>query len=252
MIQPRRAIVVGGAGGIGGATVHALDQQGYRTVVADFDFARAQKVLDQLQGKDHEAVRLDVTEPQTIVAAFDAIEASDPASILVIASGGPTSSLEHAGTIATAKLSDWDKALALNLTGVFNCLQAFARLRLAAPLPDARVVIVGSTAGHLAGNGTDVAYSVSKAGLLGLARQAAVDLAPAGITVNIVSPGPVATPELFRNTNEQIRTGIAALSVFKRLATLEEVGAGIVYLLSREAAFITGATLDINGGSLMR
>lgn len=88
MIQPRRAIVVGGAGGIGGATVHALDQQGYRTVVADFDFARAQKVLDQLQGKDHEAVRLDVTEPQTIVAAFDAIEASDPASILVIASGG--------------------------------------------------------------------------------------------------------------------------------------------------------------------
>ena len=102
------------------------------------------------------------------------------------------------------------------------------------------------------GNGTDVAYGASKSALLGLTRQAAFELAPAGITVNNGAPGPVGTAEFFRNTNEQIRAGIASLAPLDRLATPEEVAAGVAYIASREAAFITGATLAINGGIHMR
>lgn len=252
MTDRRRAIIVGGAGGIGSNVARQLAAKGYRIVIADFNLERATDVLGALEGEGHEAVRLDVTDPETIAAAFEGVESRDPASILVVASGGPVVHLGQAANVATMHLSDWDKTLALNLTGVFNCLQKFAQLRLARPLDHSRIVIIGSAAGLAAANGTDIAYSVSKTALFGLARQAAVELAQANITVNVVAPGPVATPEFFRNTNEQIRAGIASLSLFNRLATPEEVGAGVVYLVSPEAAFISGATLDINGGLHMR
>jgi NAD(P)-dependent dehydrogenase (short-subunit alcohol dehydrogenase family) len=181
-------------------------------------------------------------------AAFDAIEARDPASVLVIASGGPVVHLGQRVNVATIAPSDWDRTIALNVTGVFCCVQKFAQQRLAAPLEHSRIIIIGSSVGEVAGNGTDIAYCASKAALFGLTRQAAFDLAPAGVTVNTVAPGPVGTPEFFRKTNEQIRAGIASLTALKRLATPEEVSAGVAYIASREAAYVTGSTLDINGG----
>jgi NAD(P)-dependent dehydrogenase (short-subunit alcohol dehydrogenase family) len=192
--------------------------------------------------------QLDVTRMESVSAAFDAIEADDPASVLVVASGGPVVHLGQQLNVATLDKADWDRTVALNLTGVFCCIQKFAQQRLAARLAHSRIVIIGSAAGDVAGNGTDIAYGASKAALHGLTRQAAFDLAPAGITVNNVAPGPVGTPEFFRNTNEQIRAGIASLAALKRLATPEEVSAGVAYIASREAACITGSTLAINGG----
>ena len=248
MIENRGAIVVGGAGGIGSDICRKLASLGYRVVVADFNLEGARDVLARLQGTAHSAAQLDVTRPDSVNAAFDAVEARDPASVLVIASGGPVVHLGQRVNVATIAKQDWDKTIALNLTGVFCCVQKFAQQRLAAPLEHSRIIIIGSAAGEVAGNGTDIAYGSSKAALFGLTRQAAFDLAPAGITVNNVAPGPVATPEFFRNTNEQIRAGIAALTALKRLATPEEVSAGVAYIASREAAYLTGSTLAINGG----
>ena len=248
MIEDRRAIVVGGAGGIGSDVCRKLASQGYRVVVADFNLEGAQQVLAGMEGHGHDAVRLDVTDAGSVLAAFDTIEASGPASVLVIASGGPVVHLGQRIHVATIPKQDWDRTVALNLTGVFCCVQEFARLRLAAPIEHSRIIIIGSAAGEVAGNGTDIAYSASKAALLGLTRQAAFDLAPAGVTVNNVAPGPVGTPEFFRNTSDQIRSEIASLTALKRLATPEEVSAGVAYFASREAAYITGATLAINGG----
>jgi NAD(P)-dependent dehydrogenase (short-subunit alcohol dehydrogenase family) len=248
MTENRGAIVVGGAGGIGSDICRKLASQGYRVVVADFNPERASDVLAGLQGQGHSATQLDVNHPDSLNAAFDAIEARDPASVLVIASGGPVVHLDKRVSIATIAKTDWDKTIALNLTGVFCCIQKFAQLRLAAPLEHSRIIIIGSAAGEVAGNGTDIAYGSSKAALFGLTRQAAFDLAPAGITVNNVAPGPVGTPEFFRNTDGQIRAGIASLTALKRLATPEEVSAGVAYIASREAAYVTGSTLDINGG----
>jgi NAD(P)-dependent dehydrogenase (short-subunit alcohol dehydrogenase family) len=93
---------------------------------------------------------------------------------------------------------------------------------------------------------------VSKTAIFGFARQAAYELAGAQVTVNVVAPGPVGTAEFFRNTTEQIRAGIASASLFNRLATPEEVGAAVMYLLSPDASYITGASIDVNGGIHMR
>lgn len=252
MIENRRAIVVGGAGGIGGDICRELASKGYRVVVADFNVEGARQVRAGLPGSQHDVVELDATSLESVHAAFDAVEASDPAAVLVIASGGPVIHLGQRVNVATMAKADWDRTLALNLTAVFCCVQKFAQQRLAAPLEHSRIIIIGSAAGEVAGNGTDIAYGSSKAAILGLTRQAAFDLAPAGITVNNVAPGPVGTSEFFRNTNEQIRAGIASLTALKRLATPEEVSAGVAYIASREAASITGATLAINSGVHMR
>lgn len=252
MTDQPRAIVVGGAGGIGSNVAAKLAQQGYRLVLADFNLERAQEVLGTLEGEAHEAVKVDITDAKTVSDVFDAVEANGPASVLIIASGGPVVHLGQPGDVASIKLADWEKTLSLNLTGVFNCLQKFAQQRRSNPVDSARIVIIGSAAGLAAGNGTDIAYSVSKTALLGLAKQAAFELAPANVTVNVVAPGPVGTPEFMRNTNEQIRAGIASKSLLKRIATPDEVSAGVLYLISPEASFVTGTTLDINGGLHMR
>lgn len=243
-----RAIVIGGAGGIGGAICRTLAAQGLEVVVADFNEARARDVLATLDGAGHALEALDVTDPESVDAAFERVEAQRPARVLVIASGGPQVHLGQRADVATLARGTWDRTLALNLSGAFCCLQAFARQRLSRPLAHGRVILIGSTAGAVAGSGVDIAYSAAKAALLGLARQAAFELAPAGLTVNVVAPGPVGTPEFFHNTTEAIREKIAALTLFGRLATPEEVSASVAYVASAQTDFVTGATLAINGG----
>lgn len=252
MVDRGRAIVVGGAGGIGSEICRRLAADGYRLIVADLNAERANAVTDGLEGSGHEPVQLDIMGSASVTAAFDAIEAASPAKILVIASGGPVVHLGMGANVTTMAMADWEKTIALNLTGVFCCLQKFAQLRSANPIDQSRIIILGSAAGLMAGNGTDVAYGVSKAALFALARQAAFELASAQVTVNVVAPGPVGTPEFFRNTNEQIRAGIASMALVHRLATPEEVSAGVAFLVSPEASYITGSTLDINGGLHMR
>lgn len=252
MTEIRRAIIVGGAGGIGSAICRRLAAEGYRVVVADFNLERAREVSSSLDGEGHAVVQLDVTREETVSAAFDEIEASGPASILVVASGGPVVHLGQGINIATMAMTDWKKTVDFNLTGVFCCVQKFAQLRLANPLEQSRIVIIGSSVGQAAGTGTDVAYVSSKAALFGFTRQVAFELAQANITVNTVAPGPVGTPEFIRQTNDQIRAAIASITLVKRLGIPEEVSASVAFLLSPEAAYMTGASLDINGGSVMR
>lgn len=248
MSEMRRAIVVGGAGGLGSAICQQLAADGFRLVVADFNLEGARTVQAALPGQGHVATHIDVTSESSVDTVFDTIEASGPPAVLVVATGGPVVHLGQGANIATLAKQDWDKAVLLNLTGAFHCVQKFAQLRLAAPLAHGRVILIGSGAGQMAGGGTDVSYSAAKAGVVGLTRQAAFDLAPAGITVNNVAPGPVGTPEFVRNTNEHIRAAISASVPLKRLATPEEVAAGVAYVASPRTDYMTGATLDINGG----
>lgn len=251
-MENRRAIVVGGAGGIGAAVCRRLASEGYRVVVADLNAERAQEVMASLDGDGHGSSLIDVTSEESIAAAFDAVEASDPAAILVVASGGPIVHLAMGVNVGTMTMSDWKRTIDLNLTGVFACVARFAQLRLANRLDQSRIVIIGSAAGLAGGAGTDIAYVSAKAAVFGFVRQAAYELAGVNITVNVVAPGPVETAEFIRNTNEQIRAGVASVVPLKRLASPEEVGGSVAYLVSPEASYVTGASIDINGGVHMR
>lgn len=252
MTEPSRAIVVGGAGGIGSAICRQFAIAGHRVVVADFAKDRALALAAALPGDGHEAVELDVTEEANVGAAFDTVEAGGPANILVVAAGGPVVHLGKGVDVSTISMAEWKRTIDLNLTGTFACVQKFAQLRIAAPLEHGRIVIIGSAVGLRAGTGTDIAYVSAKAAIFGFVRQIAFELAPVGITANVVSPGPVATPEFLRNTNEHIRAAIASSTLANRLADPEEVAAGVAYLVSPQASYVTGASLDINGGSHMR
>lgn len=246
--ENRAAIVVGGAGGIGAAIGHRLAADGYGVVIADQDADRARTVAASLSGEAHSCAQLDVTDEQDVHQVFDRIEATRPAAVLVIASGGPQADLSTRPTIATMSTSDWHSTVELNLTGVFYAVRKFAQLRLAHPLENSRIITIGSGSAQVPQAVIDVSYVAAKGGVFSLSRQAAFDLAPAGITVNVVAPGLVGTPAFLRNTTEPVRAEAAAATLFNRLATPEEVAAGVAYLASPDAAYVTGATLDINGG----
>lgn len=249
--EDRTAIVIGGTGGIGSAISRRLASQGHRVVVAGQNAAQAQEVADSLEGSGHSGVRIDVTDEEQLGEAFDRIEAETPAAILVVSSGGPVADLSKRPTIATLDAEDWRRTIDLNLTGVFYAMQKFAQLRVARPLEHARIVTISSTSGQVAQEVIDISYSTSKAGMFGLTRQAAFDLAGVGVTVNTVASGVVGTPAFMENTTEEIRAAASAGTLLKRLATPEEIAAGVTYLTSRDAAYVTGTTLNVNGGIYM-
>jgi NAD(P)-dependent dehydrogenase (short-subunit alcohol dehydrogenase family) len=236
MNENRGAIVVGGAGGIGGAICQRLGSEGYKVTVADYNLERAQEVARSLEGAGHHAVRVDVT---------------DPASVLVVATGGLLAIPAPGAKFTDMGTELWNSSIAYNLNGMFFCMRKFGALRIANPIEHARIITITSGAGQFGGTPTDIAYVASKAALIGMTRQVAYDLVDAGVTVNTIAPGPIGTPEFMRNTNEQVRAAAARITIMDRLGTTEEIAAGAAFLASTEASYITGTTLDINGGSHM-
>lgn len=242
------AIIVGGAGGIGSAVARRLASEGYQITIADLNLDHAKSLLPSFEGSGHEAVQMDVTNDASVDAALDAIEAREPARVLVVSTGGMVTPPGQMGNIATLSTADWNKSLVLNVNGVFFCLRKFAQLRGANRVDQARIIVIGSGLGQRPEPGLEGSYATSKAAIFGLVRQAAVDFSQAGITVNTIAPGPIATEAMLRYTTEEVRTSLAAPSVLKRLGTPEEVSSGVAFLASQDSGYITGTTLDINGG----
>ena len=251
MIEDRVALIVGGAGGIGAAVCERLASEGYSLAVADLNIAQAEAVVGRLAGANHRAVKLNATDPDEVETCFDAIEAERPSAVLVVVSGGVFPGEPLLPNIAEMDLQRWDLTIKLNLTSVFYCLRKFARQRFARPLDDMRIVIFGSGAGQVPGANADPAYIAAKAGIIGMNRQAAMDLGSIGCTVNTLAPGPIATPAFRRSMSAENQAAIAQVGVLNRIGTPEEVAHGVAFLVSREASNITGTTLDINGGGHM-
>lgn len=250
-MEDRTAVVIGGAGGIGSAISTRLAVDGYRVFVAERNLEKARDLAAGLEGEGHGAVEMDVTDAGSVDRALEEVEAQSPPAVLVISSGGPLADLSLRPTVTTLDPDDWVRTVAVNLTGVFLAIRKFGQLRQARPLEHGRIITIGSTSGQMAQDVIDVAYASSKAGLLGLSRQAAFDLAGAGITSNLIAAGVVGTPAFMQNTSEEVRAGAAAGTLVKRLATPEEMAASVAYLASREGGYVTGATLDVNGGNRM-
>ncbi|MEO7941723.1 MAG: SDR family oxidoreductase [Burkholderiaceae bacterium] len=235
----RRAVVVGAFGGIGAATVSRLAAEGWDVVAMD---------LPQTAPADTAAslvLAVDVADPASITGGFDAVAARvakhGPIDLLAVCSG-----IVDTEKVASVTLAHWQKMLATNLTGPFLCCQkSYPLLR-----DGGRIVLLGSLSGRTGGVLTGAAYAASKGAIESLAKSMAQELAPRGITVNVIAPGAIETPMLRAHSAER-KQGMAASTPLQRLGQPQEIASAIVYLASADAGFITGTVMHINGGIRM-
>lgn len=248
MNSKRTAIVTGAGSGIGRAIAHRLSQDGFETGIVDLDAVAAETVAEEIRGKGYEALAVgavDISDRAQTEAAVQRIrDAYGPISVLV----------NNAGISKFKKFLNitddlWDRMLAVNLNGPFYCCQAV--------VPDmidggwGRIVNISSTAA-LTGQQFQSHYAASKAGLIGLTKSLALELGPAGITVNSLPPGFVDTP-LMRDSAERGYFGgsieeHAARTPVRRPGRPEDLAAACAFLVSEEAGYITGQVLGVNGG----
>ncbi|GER09387.1 SDR family NAD(P)-dependent oxidoreductase [Variovorax boronicumulans] len=238
----RVAFVTGAGQGLGAAIARGLAQAGACVAVADIDEANAQAVATEVNGL---ALPLDVRDEQAFGDRFaQAVAHFGAVDILVNnAARTPTTSLWD---ITPA---EWDDVLAINLRGsFFGCRIAGRHMRERSA---GRIVNLASLAGQQVSSATGVHYAASKAGLLALTRAFAQELAPHGVTVNALAPAAIDSPALAALPPERQQALKAGIPL-GRFGLADEVAAAVVYLASPAAAFMTGATLDLNGGRFMR
>ncbi len=233
----RRALVTGGASGIGAAVARRLAQAGRSVVIADLDGALGARVAEDIGAS---ALALDVTDGARV---RDAVARAGPFAILVNCAGAD----QHALFTDTGP-AEWRRLLAANLDSVLVCTHAVLPGMRAAGY--GRIVNVSSEAGRLGSRGAAV-YAAAKGGVIAFTRSIARECARAGITANAIAAGPVDTPmlraALARGGDKLLKAMIAATLV-ERLGEADEVAAAVAFLASEAAGFITGEVLGVSGG----
>jgi 3-oxoacyl-[acyl-carrier protein] reductase len=233
------ALVTGAAGGIGRATCLELAKQGWK--VAACDLRGADETVASLPGGDAISVAFDVRDVKATWTAYERIESELGPVGAVVANAGVVDRLEHA---ATMDPEAWRAELEVNLTGAFLSLQpALAGMKERGA---GRLVAVSSIAAT-DGLGGQVAYSAAKAGLLGMVRTLALEMAASGVTVNAVLPGMIGTDKV-EAMPQEVKDRATARVPMRRFATTDEVAAVIAFLCSDAASYITGAWLPVDGG----
>ncbi len=240
----RVAIVTGAGGGIGEATALLLAEQGATVVVTDV-IPEREAVGEAVEERGGDALvrELDVTDADAAAGVVeDTLETFGRLDVLVNNAGiFPTATLEE----MTAE--EWQRVIDVNLTGVFNCTKAALPAMREAGY--GRIVNVSSAAGgHVGWSGDLSHYAASKGGVVGFTRSAAIDLGPDGITMNAVVPGMVDTGAAEEVADEEAIEAAVAATPVGRQGDPEELAAAIAYLASEPAAFVTGASLVVDGG----
>jgi 3-oxoacyl-[acyl-carrier protein] reductase len=238
------ALVTGASRGIGKGIAAKLAAQGALVVcAARADNARATAGDISAAGGRAEAITLDVTDDAALATAPAEIVARHGRLDVVVSNAGIT----RDQLLMRMKRDDWDVVIATNLTATFTLAQAAIRPML--KQRGGRIIAIGSVVGEV-GNAGQVNYAASKAGLIGLVKALAREVASRGITVNAITPGMIDT-DMTRAIGEKVQVDWAAQIPLGRLGTPDDVAAAACYLASDEAAYITGHVLAVNGGMNM-
>ncbi|WP_369070428.1 SDR family NAD(P)-dependent oxidoreductase [Kineococcus terrestris] len=249
-VGQRTAVVTGGASprGIGFATARRFAAEGWAVALLDLDGPGAEAAADKIASEFHAPVvglAADVTDQESLAGCARALAASGLPPVGAVAAiagvASPTPFLE-------VDLREWHRVLDVNLTGTFLTCQTFLPQMIEHGY--GRVVTMSSVSAQQGGGVfSKTPYSAAKAGVLGLTRSLAREMAPHGITVNALSPGVVDTDIRAGATDEENEARLAAAVPLGRQGSPDDVAALVVFLCSRDAAYITGTTQNINGGS---
>jgi 2-hydroxycyclohexanecarboxyl-CoA dehydrogenase len=238
-LEGRKALVTGGAGGIGAAIARRLAAEGAEVWIGDVNDAGAGEVADEIGA---EAIRLDVTDPASARAA---VASSGTLDVLVNNAG-----TDEFGFFAETEPELWDRLIAVNLKGVLACTHAaLPGMREAGY---GRIVNIASEAGRVGSKGSAV-YSAAKGGVIAFTKVIAREYARYGITANAIAPGPIETPLLmgakrFGEVGERIIETMRNATQLRRLGRPDEVAAAVAFLAAEESSYVTGETLGVSGG----
>jgi NAD(P)-dependent dehydrogenase (short-subunit alcohol dehydrogenase family) len=242
-LSGKRALVTGGARGLGRACALRLAEAGARIVVVDIDMEGAQETAAACG--DGVAYVCDLSDPDAILAMAAQVEAQAGDMDILVNNAGIVA---YARGIAGFSLDEWDRVLDVNLRGTVWVCRAFVeglkRRR------DGRVINFSSLAARVGGIEAGMHYAASKAGLIGVTRTLAKECGPYGITVNAIAPGIIGS-ETVLGLLEGRESEFAAQALLRRIGTPEDVANAVLFLASPLASYITGVVLDINGGMYM-
>ena len=247
-LEGRVALVTGGSRGIGRAICVGLARRGAKVIVnyaGREDAARETATLCEAAGAKAAIVQFDVANGEQVTEAIKAIGKDHGGLDILVNNAGVAIN----GLLLRFKDEQWDKVLDTNLAGAFHTARAAASLLLRAK-EHGRIINITSVVGE-SGNGGQVAYAASKAGLIGLTMTLAKELASRGVTCNAVSPGFIETDMTAEHLPEAQRAALITQIPLSRIGSADDVAHAVAFLAGPEAAYITGQVLRVNGGMLM-
>jgi 3-oxoacyl-[acyl-carrier protein] reductase len=243
--EGRVSIVTGASQGIGEAIARDLAAEGAAVVLVDVQLDKLEAVVRSIAdaGGKAEAHQADVGDVAAVERVVGAVTVAHGRIDHLINNAGIT----RDGLLMRMREEDWDAVIRVNLKGTFNLSKAVIRTMIAAKY--GRIVNIASVVG-LMGNAGQANYAASKAGVIALARSLAREVAARGITVNAVAPGYIATA-MTEGLPEDIKKAFLEIIPMKKFGLPKDVASAVKFLLSDEAAYITGQVVNVNGGMYM-
>jgi len=245
-LKNKVAIVTGSARGIGKAIAQRFLREGAAVAINDIDLERAEEIVHEAKskGKKALAVKADVSNEKEVEEMVNRVYSNFARIDILVNNAG----IIKRGSTEDHSYEDWDRVIAVNLRGTYNCSKAV--IPIMKKQGCGKIVNVSSIAGKVGDIASAPSYGSSKGAINALTKSMARELAEYGICVNAVAPHAVET-EMSAEWSQEKRRQLMSQIPLKRLGRPEEVAAAVLFLASDEASFITGEILDVNGGYLM-